>query len=223
VVAVVAETREAARDAVDAVLVEYEELGAVTDVEQATTAGAPALVDRAADNIAAEIRHGDAAAAEAAFARAAVTVALDIVNQRVAPVALEPRSVVASFDRASGAFTVRISNQMPTAVAAGPRGDAARHHAAAGARRRRRRRRRLRHEDRRVSEDIVVAFAARALGRPVHWQSDRSEEFLSASHGRDLTSRAELALDANGKALALRVRSRANVGAYPTPAGSRSS
>jgi carbon-monoxide dehydrogenase large subunit len=68
-------------------------------------------------------------------------------------------------------------------------------------------------------EDIVVAFAARARGRPVHWQTDRSEEFLSASHGRDLTSRAELALDANGKALALRVRSRANVGAYPTPAG----
>jgi len=219
VVAVVAETRDAARDAVDAVLVEYEELGAVTDVEQATTAGAPALVDRAADNIAAEIRHGDAAAAGAAFARAAVTVALDIVNQRVAPVALEPRSVVASFDGASGAFTVRISNQMPTAVAAGLAGtlpDTTQQQVRVvvgdvgggfgmktGA----------------YPEDIVVAFAARALGRPVHWQSDRSEEFLSASHGRDLTSRAELALDANGKALALRVRSRANVGAYPTPAG----
>src|SRR6185369_10021699 len=203
----------------EAVVVEYEELGAVTDVEQATTAGAPALVDRAADNIAAEIRHGDAAAAGAAFARAAVTVALDIVNQRVAPVALEPRSVVASFDGASGAFTVRISNQMPTAVAAGLAGalpDTTQQQVRVvvgdvgggfgmktGA----------------YPEDIVVAFAARALGRPVHWQSDRSEEFLSASHGRDLTSRAELALDANGKALALRVRSRANVGAYPTPAG----
>jgi carbon-monoxide dehydrogenase large subunit len=68
-------------------------------------------------------------------------------------------------------------------------------------------------------EDIAVAHAARALGRPVHWQAERSEEFLSASHGRDLVTRAELALDAGGKALALRVHSRANVGAYATPAG----
>ena len=68
-------------------------------------------------------------------------------------------------------------------------------------------------------EDIVVAYAARALRRPVRWQADRSEEFLSASHGRDVTSHAELALDGDGKVLALRVRSLANVGAYATPAG----
>jgi carbon-monoxide dehydrogenase large subunit len=165
------------------------------------------------------MRHGDAAATEAAFAGAAVRVALDLVNQRVAPVSLEPRSVVASFDRASTVLTVRISNQMPTAVAAGLAG------ALPG----------LAQDKVHVlvgdvgggfgmktgayPEDIVVAHAARALGRPVHWQAERSEEFLSASHGRDLTSRAELALDANGKALALRIRSRANVGAYATPAG----
>jgi len=219
VVAVVAETREAARDAVDSVVVEYEELPAVSDVVAATAPGAPALADAAPDNIAAEMRHGDAAATDAAFARAAVKVALDIVNQRVAPVSMEPRSSVASFDRASGKLTVRISNQMPTAVAAGISGALPD----------------LTQEQVHVlvgdvgggfgmktgayPEDLVVAHAARALGRPVHWQADRSEEFLSASHGRDVLSRAELALDANGKVLALRVHSRANVGAYATPAG----
>jgi carbon-monoxide dehydrogenase large subunit len=219
VVAVIAETREAARDAVDAVVVEYDELAAVSDVVAATAPGAAVVAVDAPDNIAAEMRHGDAAAAEAAFARAATRIALDLVNQRVAPVSLEPRSVVASFDAASGVLTVRISNQMPTAVAAGLAG------ALPG----------LAQDEVHVlvgdvgggfgmktgayPEDIVAAYAARALGRPVHWQADRSEEFLSASHGRDLTSRAELALDADGKALALRVRSRANVGAYATPAG----
>jgi carbon-monoxide dehydrogenase large subunit len=219
VVAVVAESREAARDAIDSVIVDYEELPAVSDVVAATAPGAPALAAEAPDNIAAEMRHGDAAATEAAFARAAVRIALDIVNQRVAPVSMEPRSVVASFDAASGRLMVRISNQMPTAVAAGIAGalpDLAQERVhvvvgdvgggfgmKTGA----------------YPEDIVVAYAARALARPVHWQADRSEEFLSASHGRDVVSSAELALDAEGKALALRVRSRANVGAYATPAG----
>ena len=219
VVAVVAETREAARDAVDAVLVEYEELPAVSDVVAATAPGAFALADAAPDNIAAEMRHGDAAAAEAAFARAAVRVALDLVNQRVAPVAMEPRSLVASYDAASKGLTVRISNQMPTAVAVAISSalpDLAQAQVRVvvgdvgggfgmktGA----------------YPEDIAVAHAARALGLPVHWQADRSEEFLSGTHGRDVASRAELALDADGKVLALRVHSRANVGAYATPAG----
>ena len=219
VVAVVAESREAARDAIDSVVVEYQELPAVADVIAATRAGAPAVTPEAADNIAAEMSHGDAAATEAAFARAAVRVEIDVVNQRVAPVSLEPRSVVASFDEASERLVVRISNQMPTAVAAGIAA------ALPG----------LEQKQVRVlvgdvgggfgmktgpyPEDIVVAHAARSLRRAVRWQADRSEDFLSASHGRDVTSHAELALDRDGKALALRVRSRANVGAYATPAG----
>jgi aerobic carbon-monoxide dehydrogenase large subunit len=219
VVAVVAESREAARDAIDSIVVEYEELPAVTDVFAATRAGAPSVTPEAADNIAAEMSHGDAAATAAAFARAAVRVEIDVVNQRVAPVSLEPRSVVASFDAASGRLLVRISNQMPTAVAAGIAA------ALPG----------LEQKQVRVlvgdvgggfgmktgpyPEDIVVAHAARSLHRAVRWQADRSEDFLSASHGRDVASRAELALDGDGKVLALRVRSRANVGAYATPAG----
>jgi len=219
VVAVVAETREAARDAIDSVVVDYEELPAVADVAAATAPGAPALAPDAPDNIAAEMRHGNAEKTAAAFARAAVRIELDLVNQRVSPVAMEPRSSVASFDAASGRLTVRISNQMPTAVAAGLAGALPN----------------IKQEQVHVlvgdvgggfgmktgmyPEDIVVAHAARALGRPVHWQADRSEEFLSGSAGRDVRSHAELALDADGKALALRVRSLANVGAYATPAG----
>jgi carbon-monoxide dehydrogenase large subunit len=219
VVAVVAESREAARDAIDSVVVEYEELPAVADVAAATAAGATALAPEAPDNIAAEMRHGDAAKAEAAFARAAVRIELDLVNQRVSPVAMEPRSSVATFDRASGRLTMRISNQMPTAVAAGLAGALPD----------------IQQEQVHVlvgdvgggfgmktgmyPEDIVVAHAARALGRPVHWQADRSEEFLSGSAGRDVTSHVELALDGAGRALALRVHSLANVGAYATPAG----
>jgi len=201
------------------VIVEYEELPAVVDVAAATAPGAPALAPEAPDNIAAEMRHGNAEQAEAAFARAAVRIELDLVNQRVSPVAMEPRSSVASFDATTGRLTVRISNQMPTAVAAGLAGALPD----------------IKQEQVHVlvgdvgggfgmktgmyPEDIVVAHAARALRRPVHWQADRSEEFLSASAGRDVKSHVELALDGDGKALALRVRSLANVGAYATPAG----
>src|SRR5450755_2080212 len=217
IAAVVAETREAARDALDAIVIDLEDLPSVTGVEAATRTGAPAVTPEAADNIAAEMRHGKPDEAEQAFARAAHRIALDLVNQRLAPAPLEPRSVVASYDEPSGRFEVRISNQMPTAVAAGLAGvlpDIS--------------------QDRvRVivgdvgggfgmktgmyPEDIVVAYAARTLKRPVRWQADRNEEFLSASHGRDVTSRAELALDAGGRVLAMRVRSLADVGAYATP------
>ncbi len=219
IAAVVAESREQARDALEAIVADLEELPAVVDALAATQAGAAVVTTEAADNIAAEMRHGNAAATEAAFARAAHRVALDVHNQRLAPSPMEPRSVVARFDEASGRIEVRISNQMPTGVAGGIAG------ALPG----------LTQPQVHVlvgdvgggfgmktgayPEDIAVAHAARALKRPVRWQADRSEEFLSAYHGRDVASHAELALDAEGRVLALRVKSLANVGAYATPAG----
>ena len=219
VVAVVATSRLAARDAAEAVFVDYDELPAVTDPVQASRPGAPVLCPDAPDNIAAEMRHGDAKAAADAFARAAHTVSLDLVNQRLAPSPMEPRGLVAQFDVASGRLTARVSTQMPTGI----RGSLC--EAIPG----------LTPENVRVvvgdvgggfgmktginSEDIVAAYAARELKVPVRWQADRSDEFLSAIHGRDVTSRAEMALDANGKVLALRVRSLANIGAYATGAG----
>ena len=219
VAAVVAQTREQARDAAEAVMVDYAELPAVVDAVQATSPGAPVLCPEAPDNIAAELRHGDAAATAAAFEGAAHVVCLDLVNQRLAPSPMEPRSIVAAFDAASQRLTVRLASQMPTGVRASLV------EAIPG----------LTVENVRVvvgdvgggfgmktgihPEDIVVAYAAYTLQRPVRWQAERVEEFLSAAHGRDVTSRAELALDASGRVLALRVRSLANVGAYAMGVG----
>jgi carbon-monoxide dehydrogenase large subunit len=211
---VVAESRAAARAAAALVEPRIEARPAVTDPAQAMAPGAPVLCDEAPDNVAAEMRHGDAAAVDAAFAAAAHRVALDLVNQRLAPSPMEPRSVLAWTE--GGRLVVRLSSQMPTAVRNGIAD------AIPG----------LAQADVRVlvgdvgggfgmktglyPEDIAVAWAARQLGRPVKWQAERVEDFLSAVHGRDVTSRAELALDADGRVLALRVRSLANVGAYPS-------
>ncbi len=219
VVAVLAQSREQARDAAEAVQVDYEELPAVTDAVRASAPGAPALCDDAPDNISAELRHGDAAATTLAFERAAHVVSLDLVNQRLAASPIEPRSVFASFDEASGRLTVRLSSQMPT----GTRTTLC--DTIPG----------LTPETLRVvvgdvgggfgmktgihPEDIVIAYAARELRGAVRWQADRVEEFTSAVHGRDVVSRAELALDGDGKVLAMRVRSLANVGAYATGVG----
>jgi aerobic carbon-monoxide dehydrogenase large subunit len=219
VVAVVARTRDAARDAAEAVVVDYDELPAVIDPARAIAGGAPVLCPEAPDNISAEMRHGNAALTAAAFARAAHVIALDLVNQRLAPAPMEPRSINAAFDAASGRLTVRIGSQMPTGVRSSLCD------AIPG----------LTAENVRVvvgdvgggfgmktgihPEDIVVAYAARALKCAVRWQADRVEDFISGVHGRDVTSRAELALDADGRVLAMRVRSLANVGAYATGVG----
>ena len=114
VAAIVAATREAALDARDAVVVEYEELPAVVDLDAAIAPGAPLVFDDAPGNLAAAMRHGDAAAAGAAFHRAAHVVSLDLVNQRLAPSAMEPRAVLASYDADSDRLTVRMSTQMPS-------------------------------------------------------------------------------------------------------------
>ena len=216
--AVVAQSMEQARNAAEAVAIEYLELPMVVELEAARGTGAPVLCAAAPDNIAAEMRHGDVGATAAAFARARHVVKLEVRNQRVAAVTLEPRSVLASVDSASGRLTLRMSTQMPSGV----RNSVCE---ALG----------LAREQVRVvvgdvgggfgmktgvyPEDIVVAHCARTLGRAVKWVADRSEEFTSSFHGRDLQSTAELALDASGRILALRLASLANVGAYPTGAG----
>jgi len=218
VAAVVALTLEQARDAAEAIRIDYEELPMVVDMNDASAPGAPVLCPEAPDNIAAETRYGNAQAAAAAFAGARHVVTLDIVNQRLSPLSLEPRSVLADFDAASQRLTLRMSTQMPSGV----RNSVC---DALG----------IAKEKMRVvvgdvgggfgmktgvyPEDIAVAFCARALQRPVKWVAERSEEFISSTHGRDLQSHAELALDEHGKILALRLASLANVGAYATGTG----
>lgn len=214
VAAVVAESQAAAVAAIDAISVEYEELSAVTDPLEAIAEGAPSLWHEAPDNIVAFGAHGDEAAAAKVFANATHTVSLDLVNQRVVASTMEPRATSAWVDAESGRLVVFISTQMPTgirdALVAMIPG--------------------LSQEKVRVTvgdvgggfgmkagihpEDAATAFAAWTLKRPVKWRAQRLEEFLSAVHGRDLRSHAELALDIDGKVLALRVRQHANIGGY---------
>ena len=219
VAAVIAETVAQARDAAEAIDVRYEPLPAVIELSDAIAPGAPLVWPKATGNIAAEIRHGDKAATESAFKRAAHVVSLNVVNQRLAPSPLEPRAVLASYDASSKRITMRVSSQCPTGV----RDDLA--EAVLG----------IPPQSIRVvvgdvgggfgmktglsPEDVVLAHCARKLGRPLKWCADRIEEFLAATHGRDLESKAELALDASGTILALRVSSLANLGAYATGAG----
>ncbi|MDP1955622.1 MAG: xanthine dehydrogenase family protein molybdopterin-binding subunit [Polaromonas sp.] len=218
VAAVVAQSLQQARDAAEAVMVDYDELPMVVDMNDATAPGAPALCPEAADNIACETRYGSVEATASAFAKASHVVALDIVNQRLHALSLEPRTVLAAFDAGSQRLTIRMSTQMPTGV----RNSVC---DALG----------MAPEQVRVvvgdvgggfgmktsvyPEDIAAAYCARALHRPIKWTAERSEEFVSAYHGRDVQSRAELALDQHGKILALRLASLANVGAYATGAG----
>ncbi len=217
VVAVVAQSRELARDAAEAVLVEYEELPAVTELPEAL-AGKALLCDGVSDNIVAETRFGKPDEAAQAFAAAAHVVKLDLIHQRLAALTIEPRVVLASWHAADARLVVRMSSQMPSGarnsiadvigldrksvrVVVGDVGGGFGMKTGA------------------YPEDIATAFCAHKLKRSVKWLADRSEEFLATTHGRDLYTRAEMALDVSGKVLALRVHSDANVGAYPTGTG----
>ncbi len=218
VAAIVAETLEQARNAAEAISIDYAELPMAVHLADATAAGAPLIWDELGDNVAAEMRHGNAQATAAAFAAARHVVKLNLTNQRLSALALEPRTVLDTFDEKTGRLTIRMSTQMPSGVrdtVCGALGLA-------------------KEQVRTVvgdvgggfgmktgayPEDVVVAFCTRALKRPIKWTAERGEEFLSAAHGRDLESEAELALDESGKILALRVVSLANVGAYATGTG----
>ncbi|HSC99904.1 MAG TPA: molybdopterin cofactor-binding domain-containing protein, partial [Casimicrobiaceae bacterium] len=219
VAVVVAQTRLQAQDAVEAIDVRYEPLPAVVDLAGALTPGSPRVWGEAPDSIAAQARHGNASATDAAFRNAAHVVTLDLVNQRLAPCPIEPRALLAVYDPDSDRITVTASSQMP----AGFRDTLAAEVL------------QIPVEKVRVlvgdvgggfgmktglyPEDAVVAWCAREFKRAVKWRAERIEEFLAATHGRDVETTASLALDPYGKVLALRVSSNANVGAYATPAG----
>jgi len=219
VAAVVAETRAAARDALEAIEVEYEPLPVVIDPAAAVAAGSPLVWPVATNNVAAEIRHGDVAAAAKAFDTAAHVVSLELVNQRLAPCPIEPRAVLASYETKDDRLTLRVSSQTPTGLrdalcdpVLGIASDKVRvlvGDVGGG----------FGMKTGLYPEDVVLAYCARKLNRPLKWCAERIDDLLAASHGRDVTSKAELALDASGRVLALRVLSLANLGAYATPAG----
>jgi aerobic carbon-monoxide dehydrogenase large subunit len=213
---VVAQTLDQARDAAEAIIVDYQALPAVVNIEDATTEGATPLTERAPDNIAAQMHHGDPKQCDAVFSQAAHVVSLTIHNQRLAAVSIEPRSVLAWISN-DDRLTIRMSTQMPSGVKNALCNDILG----------------IAPDKVRVlvgdvgggfgmktgiyPEDAAVAFCAHSLKKPVKWIADRSEEFLSSVHGRDLSTQAQLALNAQGKILGLRVYSSGNIGAYAVP------
>jgi len=220
VVLVVAETAALAQDAAEDIAVEYRDLPHAIGFDAATRAGAPQLHSDISGNLAFEYETGDAAAVDAAFAGAALKSRLTMRSQRLVGNPIEPRAFLAEFDPASGVFTV----YTPSQGVNGMRGFIA---AATG----------LPGERIRViteqvggsfgirsysyAEHIAVMLAARKLGRPVKWVATRSEIFLSDNQGRGLTLTGELALDRNGRFLALRFEDAADLGAFATPFGAQ--
>jgi aerobic carbon-monoxide dehydrogenase large subunit len=214
---VVAASPEAAADAADLVVVDYAPLPAVTGAERATRPGAPAVWDEAPDNVAFVWEAGSRDTVARAFAQAAHVTHLDFVVTRVAAAPLEPRAAVGDFDRRSGRYTLYTGIQGPHGLRAQLAEQIFR----------------VPYGQVRVVTDevggsfgmrsgmypelVLVLWAAKRLGRPVKWTSTRREGFVSDEPGRDNVSAAELALDARGRFLALRVALKVDIGAYLTP------
>ncbi len=210
----IAATREQARDAAEAVVVDYEVLPAAATMDAALKPGAAAIHDGVAGNLCYDWHIGDKAVVDAAFAGAKHVVKLDLVNNRLIPNAMEPRAALGEFDRTTGEYTLTTTSQNPHVIrllmganvlhipesklrvvapdVGGGFGSKIYHYA----------------------EEAIVTWSAGRLARPVKWTADRSESFMSDAHGRDHVSHAELALDGEGKILGLRVSTLANMGAY---------
>ena len=214
VAAVVADSRDQAEDAVALIDVDYAILPAVADVADAVKEGAPQLHEDAPGNLVVDWALGDKDATDAAFAEADTVVELTLRNNRLVPNAMEGRATNAVFDPGRQDYTLNISTQNPhglktfTAVLTGIAPE-----------------QRLRFIAEDVgggfgskafvyAEDAITLYAAREVCRPVKWTCDRSEAFVADAHGRDHLTTAELALDAEGRFLAVRAHTLANMGGY---------
>ncbi|MCY4033542.1 MAG: xanthine dehydrogenase family protein molybdopterin-binding subunit, partial [Hyphomicrobiales bacterium] len=214
VAVVIGESREAARLGAEAVAVSYEELDAVVEPAQAQNQNAPKVHEDIDKNLCFHWELGDKEATDAAFDKAAHVTHLDIVNNRLIPNAIEPRAALGDYNPGSGDYTLYTTSQNPHVerlvlsafVGVAPE-----------------------HKLRVISPDVgggfgskifvyaeetVCLWAAGKIQRPVKWTAERSESFLSDAHGRDHVTRAELALDGDGRFLALRAHTVANLGAY---------
>jgi carbon-monoxide dehydrogenase large subunit len=214
---VVAETMEQAVDAAELVAVDYEPLPSIGATADAIRPGAPAIWAEAPDNVAFVWEAGNKDAVARGFAGAAHVTRLDFVVTRVAAAPMEPRGAVGEWDRRTGRYTLHTGIQAPHGLRTLLADQVFK----------------VPHSDLHVitgevggsfgmksgvyPEPVLVLWAAKRFGRPVKWTSDRREGFVTDEHGRDNVSTAELALDANGKFLALRVAITLNIGAYLTP------
>ncbi|MBP0462769.1 xanthine dehydrogenase family protein molybdopterin-binding subunit [Roseomonas sp. PWR1] len=216
---VVAETKAQAKDAAEAVEMDIDMLPAVTEASAAAAPGAPQLYDHVPGNVVLDFRYGDAAKVEDAFARASHVTTLSIRNNRIVVCAMEPRSAIGEWDAAEGRYILRVGsqgvfglrNQMANdilkvpvekvRILTGNVGGSFGMKASA------------------YPEYTCILHAAKMLGRPVKWTDERTGAFLSDCHGRDHETTASLALDAEGRFLAVKLVSYGNMGAYLSTVG----
>ena len=211
---VIAETRQQAKDAAELLVIELEDLPAVAGVRDAIAPGASAVHDDAPGNICYDWHIGDKAMVDAAFAVAHKIVRLDLLNNRLIPNAMEPRAAIGDFDVNSGDYTLYTTSQNPHVIrllmgafvlhipenklrvvapdVGGGFGSKIYHYA----------------------EEAIVTWASAKVRRPIKWTAERTESFMSDAHGRDHDSTAEMAVDAEGHFLAMRVHTLCNMGAY---------
>ena len=216
IAAVVAETREQARDAAEAIELDIEELPAVVDMKAALEEGAPKVHDDLKNNLCYDwgFVEDNKAAVDEAIASAAHVTTLDLVNNRMIANAMEPRVAVGDYSRATDDSTLYTTSQNPHVIrllmgafvlgipehklrvvapdVGGGFGSKIFHYA----------------------EEAFCTFAAKALNRPVKWTATRSESFMTDAHGRDHVTRIELALDGDNNFTAIRTETHANMGAY---------
>ncbi len=210
---VIAETALQAKDAVELIEVDYEELTPVIDITKAA-GNASSVHDDVPGNVCYDWGHGNKDAVDAAFKSAAKVSTLEFVNNRLIPNAMEPRAVNASYTRHDDSYTLYVANQNPHVerllmcafVLSLPESKV------------------------RViapdvgggfgskiflyPEDVALVWASKRVGRPIKWTAERSESFMTDAHGRDHATKVELAMDAKGNFQALRVKTIANMGAY---------
>jgi carbon-monoxide dehydrogenase large subunit len=217
---VVAETRTAARDGAEAVTVSYDSLPCTVDGVAAMVAGAPVLWDEVAGNVSYRFQKGDADAVRVAFAAATHSVELELINNRLVIAPTETRAGIGRYGddgfelilTAAGVHAIRdmlagvfgVGNDRMRVVAPDVGGGFGIKNAL-------------------YPEWVLLLFAARALGRPVKWVAERAEDFNGTAQGRDNVTKARLALDADGRFLALDVHTVANLGAYMSSGGPGSS
>jgi len=211
---VVAEDQYTAHDALELIYVDYDPRDGVADPKKATEDGAPLVHDEAPNNIAFDWEIGDKEMTDAAFANAAHVASLDLVNNRLIPNAMEPRSALADYNSITGELTLYMTTQNPhihrllmslaslglpehkirviAPEVGGGFGSKIHHYA----------------------DEAIAAWASMQTGRPVKWTATRTETYLTDAHGRDHVTHAEMAMDANGKFIGLRVDTYAAMGAY---------
>jgi aerobic carbon-monoxide dehydrogenase large subunit len=214
VAVVIAETYAQAKDAAERVEVQYEVLPAAADLATITEKGAAQIHDVAPNNVVFDWHLGDKDAVDAAFKKAKHVTKLSLVNNRLVPNAMEPRAALGDYDSGTEGYTLYTTSQNPHVarlILSAFIGIAPEH--------------KLRVIAPDVgggfgskiyvyAEETVCLWASKKVGRPVKWTCERTEEFLAVAHGRDHISDAELAMDADGNMLGMRVKTRANLGAY---------